>query len=143
MGFVVFNKGKKMNINYELDQDGCLDVELIENSVDWHKEKGGDNILLQYINGGESMRIVERFPEDVDIAEAHHHGKSLMVKFSDGNMRGYYQDKMGNYKLLSELQNQGNENNKNGQNVKSVSKHINNDKISFGSMMQVMNSRTY
>ena len=132
-----------MKINNELDQDGCLDVELIENSVDWHKEKGGDNILLQYINGGESMRIVERFPEDVDIAEAHHHGKSLMVKFSDGNMRGYYQDKMGNYKLLSELQKQGNENNKNGQNIKGVSKLANNDKMLLGSMMQAMSGRAY
>ena len=89
------------------------------------------------------MRIVERFPEDVDIAEAHHHGKSLMVKFSDGNMRGYYQDKMGNYKLLSELQNQGNENNKNGQNIKNASKLQNNDKMLIGSMMQIMNSRVY
>lgn len=132
-----------MNINYELDQDGCLDVELIENSVDWHKEKGGDNILLQYINGGESMRIVERFSEDVDIAEAHHHGKSLMVKFSDGNVRGYYQDKMGNYKLLSELQNQGNENNKNGQNTQSSAKLVNNDKMLLGNMMRIMNGRSY
>lgn len=105
MGFVVFEKGRKMKINYELDQDGCLDVELIENSVDWHKEEGGDNILLQYINGGESMRIIERFPEDVNIVEAHHHGKSLIVKFSDGDARGYYQDKMGNYKLLKDLKN--------------------------------------
>lgn len=106
-----------MKINYELDQDGCLDVELIENSVDWHKEEGGDNILLQYINGGESMRIIERFPEDVNIAEAHHHGKSLTIKFSDGDARGYYQDKMGNYKLLKDLKNnnvrdQGNDKNR-------------------------------
>lgn len=92
-----------MKINNELDQDGCLNVELIENSVEWHKEKGGDNILLQYINGGESMRIIERFPESVDIEEVHHHGKSLTLKFANGNAQGYYQDKMGNYKRLKDL----------------------------------------
>lgn len=92
-----------MKINYEFDEDGCIDIELIENSVDWHKEKGGDNILLQYINGGENMRIVERFADDVNIAEAHYQGKSLMIKFSDGNKKGYYQDDMGNYKSLKDL----------------------------------------
>ena len=94
-----------MKVNNELDQDGCLDIELIENSVAWQKEKGGDNILLQYINGGENMRIVERFSEDVDITEAHHWGKSLAVKFSNGNFQSYFQDKMGNYRLIKDLGN--------------------------------------
>lgn len=94
-----------MKVNSELDQDGCLDIELIENSVAWQKEKGGDNILLQYINGGENMRIIERFSEDADITEAHHWGKSLAVKFSNGNFQSYFQDKMGNYRLIKDLGN--------------------------------------
>ena len=94
-----------MKVNNELDQDGCLDIELIENSVAWQKEKGGDNILLQYINGGENMRIIERFSEDTDITETHHWGKSLVVKLSDGNFQSYFQDKMGNYRLIKDLGN--------------------------------------
>ena len=132
-----------MKIDNELDQDGCLDVELIENSVDWHKEKGGDNILLQYINGGENMRIIERFPEDVDIAEAHHHAKSLMVNFSDGNVRGYHQDQFGNYRLLSEFRRKEYENTENRQNKSVAMKYVNSEKISIGTMIGAMKQRTY
>lgn len=143
MGFIGFEKEKKMDINYEYDQDGCIDVELIENSVDWHKEKNGDNILLQYINGGESMRIVERFAEDVNIAEAHHHAKSLMVKFSDGNVRGYHQDQFGNYRLLSEFRKKEYENTENRQNKSDAVKYVNSEKLSIGTMIAAMKQRTY
>ena len=142
MGFIV-NKEKDMKINYELDQDGCLDVELIENSVDKKKEKGGDNILLQYINGGESMRIIERFGENVDIAEVHHHGKSLMIKFADGNARGYYQDKMGNYKLLSEFNENKRDNNKIRQNDKSDEIKENKQEMPIVVAINRASSRTY
>ena len=138
VGFIVFEKEKKMDVNYEYDQDDCVDVELIENSVDWHKEKGGDNILLQYINGGESMRIVERFAEDINIAEAHHHGKSLVVKFADGNKRGYYQDHMGNYKALKELKQ---ENNRQKDGAEKTEKHQGN--ITALTMKRLPNMRGY
>ena len=91
-----------MRVNPQLDSDGCLDIELIENSVAWQKEEGGDNILLQYINGGENMRIIERFEEDTNIVEAHYHAKSLMIKFADGSKKAYYKDAKGNYQNLED-----------------------------------------
>lgn len=143
MGFVVFNKGNKMKINTELDQEKNQEIELIENSVEWHKEKEGDNILLQYINGGESMRIIERLGPDIDIVESHHHGKSLIVRFSNGNIRGYYQDDMGNYKLVSDFHERERDKDKNGQNDQSVSNGRNNRKILPKKMMSSMNYRAY
>ena len=123
-----------MEINSQLDKDKTIEVELIENSVEWHKEENGDNILLQYINGGETMRVVERFSKDAEIKEAHHWGKSLAVKFADGHSQSYHQDKFGNYRKLNELEGDSrrhNQNNEmNGQKEKSSQKAKSQGKMS-------------
>lgn len=128
-----------MNIDYTLDQDGCINAELIANSVDWHKEKGGDNILLQYVNGGENMRIVERFSEDVDIAEVHHWGKSFAIMFSNGDKKSYYQDKYGNYKTLKEHKDMENHNRQ----KEEITKSQNYDKSIKNVLYTKMNKREY
>lgn len=69
-----------MKINHQYDQDMCICEELIPGTVEWHKEEGGDNILLQYINGGEGFRAIERFPDDVFLTECHYNGSGLFIK---------------------------------------------------------------
>lgn len=92
-----------MKINHQYDQDMCICEELIPGTVEWHKEEGGDNILLQYINGGEGFRAIERFPDDVFLTECHYNGSGLFIKKSDGKSCGYHKDKHGNYRPLGEL----------------------------------------
>ena len=92
-----------MQINHQYDQDKCICEELIPNTVEWHKEEGGDNILLQYINGGEGIRAIERFPEDVFLVEYHYNKSGLFIKQSNGENKGYYKDKKGNYRTVSDL----------------------------------------
>ena len=93
-----------MEINHQYDEDNCIAAELIPNKVEWHKEKNGDNILLQYINGGEGVRAIERFSEDVHLSGSHYNGKSLFVMTSTGEYFCYHQDKRGNFKSLKTLQ---------------------------------------
>lgn len=95
-----------MRINRQFDKDDCIAEELIPNSVEWLKEKGGDNILIQYINGGESMRAIDRFAEDVQLVHSHYNGKSLFVMTEDGNRFCYHQDNYGNFKTLKDLKQQ-------------------------------------
>ncbi len=92
-----------MKVDPRLDEDGCLDIEIIENKVAWQKEKDGDNWLVQYINGGEAIRLIDKYDNDTDIVEAHQNGKSLFVKFNDGSKTAYHQDEKGNYRVLRDI----------------------------------------
>ena len=92
-----------MKIDSKLDDDGCLDIEIIENSVTWQKELGGKNLLIQYIKGGENFRIIEEYAQEQNITDFQQHGKALIIEFSDGNKTAYYQDKKGNYRQIQEL----------------------------------------
>ncbi len=96
-------KVRKMKIDSKLDEDGCLDIEIIENSVTWQKELGGKNLLIQDIKGGEGFRIIEEYAQEQDITDFQQHGKALIIAFSDGNKTAYYQDKKGNYRQIQEL----------------------------------------
>lgn len=92
-----------MKLNQVLDKDNCLSEELIPNSVEWQKEKNGDNILLQYINGGEGFRAIASFPENVKLDSSHYNGKSLFIRTNEGQLLAYHQDKRGNFKTLPQL----------------------------------------
>lgn len=95
-----------MKVNRQYDKDNCIAEEIIPGHVEWHKEKGGDNILIQYINNGEGMRAIDRFPEDVHLEHSHYNGKSLFVVTEDGMRFCYHQDNRGNFKSLKELKHQ-------------------------------------
>lgn len=97
------NKSMTVMVSNHYDDDNCIDFEIIPNKLNWMKEKDGDNLLIQYIKGGEGYRLVERYSDDIEFKDAHYNEKSIVLRDVNGEQYYYAKDKHGNYKNAKDL----------------------------------------